>query len=61
MSDFVSAIAFVSRNIYFQPKFSLGNQMSVAEWTDTYDIRYNRAPHTFCVIPAVTTYDYFYM
>ena len=30
MSDFVSAIAFVSRNMYFQSKFSLDNQMSVA-------------------------------
>ena len=61
MSDFVSAIAFVSRNMYFQSKFSLDNQMSVAEWTDTYDIRYHKAPQIFCVITVVTTYDSFYM
>ena len=36
--DFISSIAFISRHFYFTLKFSWGNHMSVAEWSDTYGI-----------------------
>ena len=36
VSDFISAIIFISRHVYFNLKFSWGNHKSVAEWSDTY-------------------------
>ena len=41
MSNFISAIAFVTCHIYFN-HFSRGNHASVAEWTDRYGIHYRK-------------------
>ena len=42
VSDFILAIAFVSHHVCFNLKFSWGNHMSVAEWSDTYGVHYWR-------------------